>query len=291
MVPFASESLYNEVSPIKTGTFLDKLTGIHGIPRKRITEVFGDAGVGKSSVFLQAVAQAQSHGVRCLWADVEWSYDAHYATALGVANDKLGLVQEQFAEDCLDKIEEEVRAGNWDLVVIDSIGGLLPRQEAEKGAGESTIGGQAKLVARFCRKIVPLLALRDVALVVINHSFIDLMSSKIMASGGKKLDFHKSISIRLKVNPTKVIKQGDRKVGKVITAEVRKNKVAATEGMVLDAQIIFGDGFSSAHDQFEEELESGKITKTGNTYYRDGTKIGVGTQKAAAWLKEHAQTP
>src|SRR5665213_2636673 len=210
----ASESPFNNYDPIKTNTFIDKITGINGIPRKRITEIFGDAGVGKSTVCLQIVASAQQDDLSVLWADVEFSFDERYAALLGVQNDELGLLQERFAEDALDELERAIDGGKYDLVILDSIGGLLPRSEAEKGAAEKVIGGQASLVARFCRKCVPLLALRNVALVVINHSFTDLMSGKLKTSGGAKLDYHKSLSIRLKVNPTLSIKQGDKKVGK-----------------------------------------------------------------------------
>lgn len=271
----ASDSPFNDLDPIKTGTFLDKITGIGGIPRKRITEIFGDAGVGKSSVCLQVIANAQGSGLRCLWADIEFSFDAIYAANLSVQNKDLGLLQERFAEDALDEIEKAIDSGKYDLVILDSIGGLLPRAEAEKGAGEKVIGGQASLVARFCRKTVPLLALRNVALVVINHSFTDLMSGKLKTSGGAKLDYHKSLSIRLKVNPTVAIKQGDRKVGKVIVAEVRKNKLAATEGMTVDAKIMFGQGFSASEDLLGDALDAGVITKKGNTHYFSQEKLGM----------------
>lgn len=275
MIPMASQSPYNDTDPIKTGTFLDKLSGIGGIPRKRITEIFGDNGVGKSSVCLQAVAAAQEQGLKVLWADVEFAYDAKYSQALGVNNSKLGLLQERYAEDVLDALESAVDGGEWDMVVLDSIGGLLPRSEAEKGSGEKVIGGQAGLIARFCRKVVPLLALRNCALIVINHSFQDIMSGKVMTSGGAKLGYHKSLSIRLKVNPTLVIKQGDRKIGKVVVGEVRKNKLAATEGMTMDARVIFGEGFSSAADLLNDALEAGVFTKTGNTFFFEGVKLGM----------------
>lgn len=290
MITTADKSPFNETDPIETGTFLDKLTGVNGIPRKRITEIFGDAGVGKSSICLQVISAAQEQGLRVLWTDVEFSFDARYAQSLGVNNGTLGLLQERFAEDVLDGLEREIDAGNYDLVILDSIGGLLPRGEAEKAAGEKTIGGQASLVARFCRKIVPLLALRNVALVVINHSFTDLMSGKIKTSGGAKLDYHKSISIRLKVNPTVALKVGDRRVGKVIVAEVRKNKLAATEGMTLDTRLLFGEGFSKSADLLQDAIDKGIFEKVGNSYFFLGEKLGT-ISKLREWMKveENAQ--
>lgn len=276
-----------DVGIIPTGLFLDKLTGIGGIPRGVITEIFGDEGIGKSSVCLQVVAAAQQQGLACLWVDVEWSYSPHYAESLGVDNSKLGIIRERFAETALDTIESEMETEKWDLVILDSIGGILPRAEAEKGSEGRTIGGQAGLIAKFCRKIVALISIKKVALVVINHSFIDIMSGKLLTSGGRKLAYHKSLSIRLKQKQGVSLKQGDRKVGKVVVGEVRKNKMAGTEGLELDGQLIFGIGFSKSHDKFAEELEAGIITKRGNTYFREGVKMGVGMQKAVEWLKEN----
>lgn len=271
---------------ISTGLFLDKLTGIGGVPRGVITEIFGDESIGKSSLCLQLVASAQQQGLNCLWADIEWSYGTAYAESLGVNNKKLGIIREQFAEASLDAIEEAVSSGKWDLVVLDSIGGILPRAEAEKEAGGKTIGGQAGLIAKFCRKIVPLLKIHNVALVVINHSFVDIMSGKIMTSGGKKLAYHKAISIRLKQKFGVVIKQGDRKVGKVVVGEVKKNKEAATEGLELDGQLIFGVGFSASADILNDAIDKGIVSKKGNTFYFRDIKLGIGLQKVRKLMEE-----
>lgn len=275
----------NEVIP--SGLFLDKLTGLGGVPKGVITEIFGDESIGKSSVCLQLVANAQKNGLKCLWADVEWSYDTRYATSLGVDNSKLGIIRERFAEATLDAIEEAVDSGKWDLIILDSVGGILPRAEAEKDAAGKTIGSQAGLMAKFCRKIVPLLNIKNVALVVINHSFTDIMTGKIMTSGGKKLQYHKSISIRLKSKfGANVIKQGDRKVGKVVMGEVKKNKLAATEGLELDGQLIFGVGFSVAADLLGDAIEKGVIVKKGNTFYFGDLKLGIGLSKVRKLMEE-----
>lgn len=277
-----------DVQAIPTGLFLDKLTGIGGIPRGVITEIFGDEGIGKSSLCLQAVANAQKQGLRCLFADVEWSYAAGYATSLGVDNSKLGLIRERLAEDMLDKLSEEIDAGNWDLVILDSIGGILPRAEAEKGAEGKTIGGQAGLIAKFCRKVVPGLSVTNTALVVINHSFIDIMSGKLLTSGGKKLAYHKSLSIRLKQKQGVSLKQGDRKVGKVVIGEVRKNKLAGTEGLELDGQLLFGQGFSASADLLADAIDKGIIFKKGNTFYFGEEKLGVGLGKVRSVIEADA---
>lgn len=276
----------DEVGVIKTGLFLDKLTGIGGIPKGYILELFGDESIGKTSLSLQAIAAAQQQGLRCLFVDVEWSYENVYAASLGVDNSKVGLIRDQVAETILDEVIEAVESKQWDLIVLDSVGGLSPRAEIEKAAGEKTIGGQAGLMARFCRKIVPLLKINNVALVVLNHSFVDIMSGKILTSGGKKLQYHKSISIRLKAKQGVVIKQGDRKVGKVVVGEVKKNKLAATEGLEVDGQLIFGVGFSAAADLLGDAIDRGVIVKKGNTYYLGEEKLGLGLSKTRKMIEE-----
>lgn len=271
---------------IPSGMFIDNLTGIGGIPKGVITEIFGDEGIGKSSVCLQLVASAQQQGINCLWADVEWAYSPHYAESLGVDNNKLGLIRERFAEDVLETIEAEVEKGKWGLVILDSIGGILPRAEAEKGIEGKVIGGQAGLIARFCRKVVPLLYTHQTALVVINHQFTDIMTGKLLTSGGKKLAYHKYLSIRLKQKSGVSLKQGDRKVGKVVIGEVRKNKTAGTEGLEVEGQLIFGQGFSVGADLLNIALDKNIITKKGNTYYFGNQKLGVGLGKTRTMIEE-----
>lgn len=278
------------VYTIPTGLFIDKLTGVGGIPRGVITEIFGDEGIGKSSLCLQIIASAQQQGLRCLWADVEWCYEPRYAAILGVDNSKLGIVRERVAEDTLDLLEKEINDGNWDLVILDSVGGILPRAEAEKGNEGKTIGGQAGLMAKFCRKVVPALSITNTALIVINHSFQDIMGGgKLMTSGGRKLAYHKAISIRLKNKyGAPVLKSGDQKVGKVVVGEVKKNKLAGTEGLELEGQLIFGSGFSASADLLGNAIDKGVIVKKGNTYFFGSEKLGIGLNRVRKMLEEDA---
>lgn len=280
----ASESPYRTIKWVPTGyQKLDRILG-SGVPLRKITEISGRYSVGKSTLALSIVESAQREKLECLWVDSEFSFDEGYAAQLGVDNDALYLVQERFAEDALDAIEEWVDKHKNALVVLDSIGGLLPRQEAEKGNGEKVIGGQAKLIASFCRKIVPMLAIKNVALVVLNHEFTDLMSGRLKTSGGEKLGYHKSIWLRL-TQASKRVMQGDEQVGEIIQAEIRKNKMADTMKQSCELTMLFGKGFSKEADLFQELLEKGEITKQGNTYYRGETKLGVGLNKAREALK------
>lgn len=280
-----------DVDVIPTGLpFLDKLTGIGGLPRGVISEIFGDESVGKSTVCMQVVSAAQQQGLRCLWADVEWSYDTRYGAALGIDNAKLGIIRTRFAEDCLDAIEEAADSGEWDLIVLDAVGSILPRADAEKSADGRTIGSQASLISKFCRKVIPALKTHNVALVAINHSFIEVMgpsAGKIITSGGKKLRYHKSLSIRLKPKMGVSVKEGDVKTGKAIVGEVKKNKMAATEGMEQDGVLLFGTGFSAASNLLDDAIEKGIISKKGNTYYlSDGEKLGLGLGRTRKMIED-----
>lgn len=288
-IPRASEG--QNYKTISTGLpQLDRITGIHGIPFKRITEISGTWSVGKTSLALSAVATAQKEGYECIWVDAEWSWDSIYAKALGVDIKKLGLIQTRHAEDALDQLLEYVEDGKDTLIVIDAVGALHPREEAEKQSGDRTIGSQSALVARFCRKIIPMLALNNNALVVINHEYIPIMNTgrpQIKTSGGAKLEYHKSLWIRLSKSGIN-LKQGEDFVGFKVEVEIRKNKLASTQKQSCELELFYGKGFSAMSDQFQDELDSGVITKTGNSYFRNGEKIGVGLAKAKQWLNENA---
>lgn len=279
-----------EVGVIPTGLFIDKLTGVGGIPRGVITEIFGDEGIGKSSLCLQLVANAQKLGLKCLWADVEYSYVPSYAATLGVDNKKLGLIRDEIAENVLDTLEAEIRTGKWDLVILDSVGGILPRSEAEKNADGRTIGGQAGLMAKFCRKVVPALSVTDTALIAINHAYIDVMSGKLLTSGGKKLAYHKALSIRFKSKYGNAsLKVGERKVGKTVVGEVRKNKLAGTEGLEIEGKLYFGTGFSAASDLLDNAIEKGIVFKKGTTYFFGDQKLAIGMGKTRLVIEGDAE--
>lgn len=282
----ASESPYKKLVSVPTGfASLDKILGTGGVSLRKITEISGAFSVGKSTLALSIVAQAQKQKLDTLWVDCEFSFDQTYAEGLGVDCDNLDLIQERFAETSLDETEAWLEAHKNAVVVLDSIGGLLPRAEAEKSAEGKTIGSQAKLIATFCRKIVPLLAINNTALIVLNHEFTDLMSGRLMTSGGAKLGYHKSVWVRLK-KANKRLMQGETQVGDVIIAEIRKNKLAGTLKQECELQLLYGTGFNAQADVMETAKEK-LFEKRGQFYYWGQERVARGE----AGLRETFKDP
>lgn len=286
----ASANPYKSIKWIPTGLpSLDRILG-GGIPHRKITEVSGVWSVGKSTLALQVVAQAQKLGMDCLWVDSEFSFQEGYASVLGVDCDKLDLVAERFAEDNLDALEEWADKHKNALIVLDSVGHLLPRSEAEKNAEGKTIGAQARLIAVFCRKIVPILAMNNNALLALNHNVTEIMgmsAGKIKTAGGAKLEYSKSIWLMLRTANKRIMK-GEDQIGLIIQGEIRKNKLAPTQKQKVELTMIFGEGFSAEADLLQELLDKGEVTKNGNTFWRGEQKLGTGLTKAREALKAHA---
>lgn len=280
-----ADEMDNGLDVLSTGVpSIDKLTGIGGFPRGKVTLLSGAPSVGKSTLSLLAIREAQKQGLKPILFDVEYSYDSAYAAALGVDPKKLWVIRERFGEEGLDKLEEALDSGEFDLAVIDSIGALLPRAEAEKSADQKTIGGQAGMVSRFMRKIVPILVIKKVALVCLTHEFLDIMSGAVKTSGGAKLSYSTSLHLRLR-KVSKRVMQGDRQVGEIIEAEVKKNKISNTMKQKVELTTLYGEGFSIEADLLQELLDSGEVTKKGNSYFRGEIKLGVGLAKAREALK------
>lgn len=290
MIRSASDSEYAHIDWIPTGlSKLDAILG-GGIPTRRITEISGPFSVGKTTLALMVFARAQQEKYKTLWCDFEWSWEHDYPQSLGVDLKKTLLIQERFAETAIDDVEEWAEKNKNGLIVVDAIGAMLPRAEAEKGSEGKTIGGQAGLVAKFCRKVTPLLVQNNIAMIVLNHEFTDIMSGRVMTSGGKKLEHAKAIWLKLR-KVSKNVMQGDRKVGEIIEAEVRKNKLAPTMRQTAELTLIFGQGFSAEADLLQELLDSGEVTKVGQKYFRGETLLGRGLSAAREALKQStAQT-
>lgn len=305
----------SEVKEIETIPFgireIDFVTGIGGVPLKKITEIFGAWSIGKSTLGYYLVRSAQEMGMDVLWADSEISWSNEYPRSLGVDPERVDLIQARSGEEYLDEIEEwiygkgEARKGAHTnaLVILDSVGHLTPREELEKGSGERQIGGQARLMAAFCRKMKPLIYMNNVALVLLNHEYDPVAfggtgsNSRFpnsQPSGGKKLEYAKDLSIKLtetwvKDNAgtlLKLVREDGTKGGRYIKAQIWKNKLAATQGREGVFALTFGQGVRKDWRILNDALNANIITKEGIKYFFGGEQIAVGRPKLNLWAKE-----
>lgn len=282
----ANESPYRNLEIIPTGfSKLDTLIGLGGIPTRKISEISGKFSVGKTTLALSLITSAQKKGMPCLYADTELAFEEAYAKSLGVDITKLDLSQAQYAEETLEEIEGWCKGHKEGLVILDSIGGLLSRDEAEKETGARVIGGQAKLVATFSRKLVPIIAANNIALVVLNHVFMDVMSGNLMSSGGWKLSYHKSLEIRLSKTKN-VLKSGEKVIGRVISAKVMKNKLGGIPENEVDLHMIYGQGFSVSADILGDAIDKGVIQRKGPSFFFNGEKVAHGQENMREMLKD-----
>lgn len=286
-MPIIPASKIGDPEVLQTGTFLDDLTGIGGLPFERIVEFIGEEKTGKSTASFHVIASAQQQGLKCLLVDVEHSFTEKYAKDLGIDTDKLDVMRAQYAEDYLNDTIEAVESGEYQLVVLDSVGSLSSRVEAEKAVGEKVIGQQASPMATFMRKIAPQVSYHKSMLIVINHFRQEIggYQPKTIAMGGKALREKKKLSLRFRETGS-ILKSGENVVGKVINVRVEKNAVGPTEKREVDVQLIFGQGFSASANLLQVLLDRGIITKTGNTFYLDKLKLGT-ISKTREYIKDH----
>lgn len=226
-MPIEIASKYARIEAVKTDTFIDKLSGIGGLPKGRITEIWGVSNSSKSTLGLQALASMQRQGLKCLLVDVERKIDVRYLESLGVDTDALDMLKAGSAEEYVAEIEEIVKKGEYGFILLDSIGSLSSRIEQEKEAGQKSIGLQASLMTRMMRIVAPYLDVHGTIFVGISHARED-MNGKLYTLGGNKWSEQKALSIRLRDKfGANLIKQGDTIIGKVMVASVTKNHVGA----------------------------------------------------------------
>lgn len=262
---------------------LDKVLG-GGIPVGKITQASGKFSVGKSTLALSIIAQAQKKKLKTCYVDTEMSFSVPYATSLGVDCDELDIIQERLGENALDATEDWIATHTKGLVVFDSVGMILPRSEAEKKAGEVTIGAQARLIAPFLKKVNTLLVDQKVGLFICNHEGINLMTNAITTPGGRAMEHFADIWIRMKKGNKKVMK-GEEQVGKVIEALIWKNKLHPSEAKEVELMLIFGEGFNHQSDLMGEAADKGIIRKIGQFWYLGEEKIARGDPAMREALK------
>lgn len=278
-----------KIEAIPTGSLLlDYAIGVGGVPRGRITEVFGWESAGKTTICLQTAVEAQKMGMNVAYIDVENALDIFYAQRLGVDIEKLYISQPDSAEEALDIVENYVRSGDFGLIIVDSIAALVPRAENEGEMGASHMGLQARLMSQAMRKLQGHVRETNTTLIFTNQLRMKigvLFGSPEVVSGGNAMKFAASVRIRLSRSS---IKKGDEIIGSSIKARIEKNKVAVPF-RVCEMEIIFNEGINKMAELVDLGVQFGFITKRGAFYSIDDTKLGQGRDAAKNFLKENKE--
>ncbi len=279
-----------QVPVIPTGSLaLDKALGIGGIPRGRVTEIYGHEASGKTTLALHVVAQAQKQGGIAAFIDAEHALDIAYAKRLGVNCDDLLVSQPDTGEQALEIAEMLVRSGAIDVLVIDSVAALVPRAEIEGDMGDSHMGLQARLMSQALRKLTGTISKTQTSVIFINQIRMKIgvvFGNPETTTGGNALKFY--ASVRIEVHRAGAIKDGQETTGNRTRAKVVKNKMAPPF-KEAEFDIMYGEGISAAGDLLDMGVDTGVIEKSGSWYSYQGERIGQGRENAKAFLKEHSE--
>ena len=284
------DATHMNVEIVPTGSLaLDVALGVGGVPRGRITEVYGPEGCGKTTICQHIVAEVQRQGGIAAFIDMEHALDPTYALHCGVDVESLYISQPDTGEQALEITEALVRSGAVDVIVIDSVAALVPRAEIEGEMGDSHPGLQARLMSQALRKLSGAIKQSNVVMIFTNQlrEKIGVMfGSPETTSGGRALKFY--ASVRLDVRRVTSIKTQGEITGHRTRVRVTKNKVAPPF-RVAEFDIMFGEGISREGDIMDVGLELGIIDKRGSFYYYDGDRFAQGRENAKVYLKENPE--
>ena len=275
---------------IPTGSLaLDIALGIGGIPRGRVTEVFGAESAGKSTLAIHIMAETQKLGGIAAYIDVEHALDPIYAANCGLNLDDLLIAQPDSAEQALDITEQLVRSGAVDAVVVDSVAALVPQAEIEGDMGDTHVGLQARLMSQALRKLTSSIHRSRTAVIFINQIREKVgvtYGSPEVTPGGRALKFYSSVRVDLR--RVESIKQGAEVMGNRVRARIVKNKVAAPF-RVAEFDIMFNQGISKMGDILEIGVDQGVVKKSGAFYSYGETKLGQGRENSKDFLIQHPE--
>ena len=278
------------IPSISTGSVsIDWALGIGGVPRGRVTEIFGPESSGKTTLALLVIAEAQRKGGMAAFVDAEHALDAAYARKLGVDLDNLLVSQPDNGEQALEIVEVLVRSGGVDVVVVDSVAALVPRAEIEGEMGEAQMGLQARLMSQALRKLTGIVSKSKTSLIFINQlrEKIGVMfGNPETTTGGRALKFYSSV--RVDIRRIGAIKDGDQVVGGRTRVKIVKNKVAPPF-REAEFDVMYGEGISREGDLLDQAVEKKIVEKSGTWFSYNGERMGQGRENVKAFMKENKE--
>ena len=276
------------VETIPTGSLsLDLALGLGGVPRGRVVEVYGPESSGKTTVALHMIAEVQKRGGIAGFIDAEHALDPVYAKNIGVDIDELYISQPDSGDQALEITETMVRSGAMDIIVVDSVAALVPKQEIEGDMGDSHVGLQARLMSQALRKLTPVISKSNCVVIFINQlrEKVGVMfGNPETTTGGRALKFY--ASIRMDVRRTETLKQSGDMVGNRTRVKIVKNKIAPPF-KEAEFDIMFGKGISKEGDILDLAVDCKLVSKSGAWYAYNGDKIGQGRENAKQYLAEN----
>ncbi len=290
IMKLGSGGVIPDIRTIPSGSLgLDISLGVGGIPRGRITEIFGPESSGKTTLCLHVIAEAQKRSGFAAFVDAEHALDVHYARKLGVKTDELLISQPDTGEQALEITEILVRSGAMDVVVIDSVAALVPRAEIEGEMGDSHMGLQARLMSQALRKLTAAIARSSTAVVFTNQmrQKIGIMfGNPETTTGGNALKFY--ASVRLDIRRIAQIKEGESVIGSRTRVKVVKNKLSPPFQQA-EFDIMYDEGISASGEILDMGVDYGMIDKSGSWYSYGEERIGQGRENAKQFLRENAE--
>ncbi|MBU0680416.1 MAG: recombinase RecA [Proteobacteria bacterium] len=278
----------DQIPVISTGILgIDIATGVGGVPRGRIVEIYGPESSGKTTLALHIVAEAQKLGGTAAFIDAEHALDVYYAERLGVNVDDLLVSQPDYGEQALEIVEILIRSSAVDVIVVDSVAALTPKAEIEGNIGDSHVGLQARMMSQTMRKLTAILKQTNTTLIFINQIRMKIgvmFGSPETTTGGNALKFY--ASMRIDIRRMAQIKEGLDVIGNRTKIKMVKNKVAPPF-KEAEFDVIYGEGMSKVGDVLDLAVGKDIVEKSGSWYSYNGERVGQGRENAKAFLKEH----
>jgi recombination protein RecA len=283
-------SAARDVDVVSTGSLgLDVALGVGGLPRGRVIEIYGPESSGKTTLTLQAIAEAQKAGGTAAFVDAEHALDPTYAEKLGVQIDDLLVSQPDTGEQALEIADMLVRSGAVDIVVIDSVAALTPKAEIEGEMGDSHMGLHARLMSQALRKLTANIKRSNTLVIFINQIRMKIgvmFGNPETTTGGNALKFY--ASVRLDIRRTGAIKKGDEIIGNETRVKVVKNKMAPPFRQA-EFEILYGEGISREGELIDLGVKNGIVDKAGAWYSYKGDRIGQGKDNVRGFLKDNPE--